>query len=249
MTVKRYTEKTMLRILFSTFFVILTALTQVSAADYFSLPPDAVNVGPVTQAKADKISADLFQLYFLEAFQKTQKPMMIQIEWEKPYFGAGVAEEDGPLIAVKIFGGMIRMPEMTEDILAAVICHEIGHVIGGAPYQDVIGAEWTSVEGQSDFFAASKCLPQYFHILQPTLTKEELKRKIELVGLGFFLIMHKYFSPLQPPVSLEKTAPEVATELNRHSYPSDQCRLDTFKAGAACLTEATCRAPVCWLPR
>lgn len=232
-----------------TLFALVFSFTQVSAADYFSIPVDAANVGPVTQAKAEKISADLIQLYFVEAFQKTQKPMMIQVLWEKPYFGAGVVEEAGPVIAVKVFGGMIRIPEMTEDILAAVMCHEIGHVIGGAPYQDILGAEWTSVEGQSDFFAASKCLPQYFQKLQPELTKEQLRQKIVLAGFGFFLISQKYATPNQVPVSLEKTAPEVATELNRRSYPSDQCRVDTFKAGAACLTEATCRAPVCWLPK
>ncbi len=244
---KRYIHR-MLKTLFM-LIVLVFSFTSASAAEYFSIPVDAANVGPVTQANAEKISADLIRLYFVEAFQKTQKPMMIQVLWEMPYFGAGVVEEAGPVIAIKVFGGMIRNPEMTEDILAAVMCHEIGHVIGGAPYQDVIDAEWTSVEGQSDFFAASKCLPRYFQMLQPRLTNVQLKQKIELAALGFFLISQKYATPDQVSVSLEKTAPEVAIELNRHSYPSDQCRLDTFKAGAACLTEATCRAPVCWLPK
>lgn len=218
------------------------------AGGYFSIPADSPQAGPVTQVAADKIAADLFAMYFAESWQKTAKPLAILVDWQSPYFGGGVQQE-GPAIHIKIFGGMVRTPEMNEDILAAVICHELGHILGGAPYQDIIGSEWTSVEGQADFFAASVCLPRYFKQLQPKTAVEDLQQKIMRAGLGLFQISQKYATPNQEAVSLERSAPEVATELNRHSYPSDQCRLDTFKAGARCLSDSTCRAPVCWLPR
>jgi hypothetical protein len=228
-------------------FTMLISLTAV-AGDYFYLPVDAVNVGPVSLEKANQVSSRLFLQHFNEVLAKTTKPLVIQLQWESPYFGGGALQDDS-LVYVRIFGGMVRTPEMTEDIYALILCHEIGHMIGGEPYQDIPGAEWTSVEGQADFFAASVCLPRYFKTLEPSLSADLIQQRIELAGLGFLQLSQKYATSNQEPVSLEKTATEVATELNRHSYPSDQCRLDTFKAGASCLTEATCRAPACWLPR
>lgn len=226
---------------------ILISLSAV-AGDYFSLPVDAANVGPVTLEKANQVSAKLFLQHFNEVLTKTSKPLVIQLQWESPYFGGG-AIQDEHFVYVRIFGGMVRTPEMTEDIYALILCHEIGHMIGGEPYQDIPGAEWTSVEGQADFFAASICLPRYFKTLEPSLSADLIQQRIDFASLGFFQLSQKYATSNQEPVSLEKNAAEVATELNRHSYPSDQCRLDTFKAGASCLTEATCRAPACWLPR
>lgn len=220
---------------------------QTFAADYFSLPVDAPNVGPVKQENAYRVAADLYLLNFNQVLQKTAKPLVIDIQWQSPYFGGG-AVQDEHTVSVRIFGGMIRTPEMTEDIFAAILCHELGHILGGEPYQDILFAEWASVEGQSDFFAASVCLPAYFRKLQPTASSRDLRSRIELAAFGFLQLSQKYATANQEPVSLANSAPEVARVLNRHSYPSDQCRLDTFKAGAACLTEATCRAPVCWLP-
>lgn len=217
------------------------------AGDFFSIPVDAPNVGPVKQENAYRVAANLYLLNFNQVLQKTTKPLVIDLQWQSPYFGGG-AVQDEHLVTVKLFGGMIRTPEMTEDILAAILCHELGHILGGEPYQDVPFAEWASVEGQSDFFAASVCLPAYFRQLQPSATPAELRSRIELAGLGFMQLSQKYATMDQTPVSLTNSAPEVAIELNRHSYPSDQCRLDTFKSGAACVTEATCRAPACWLP-
>lgn len=219
----------------------------VLAAGYFSLPVDAPNVGPVKQEQAFKVAADLYLLNFNQVLQKTTKPLVFDIQWQSPYFGGG-AVLDEHLASVRIFGGMIRTPEMTEDVLAAVLCHELGHFLGGEPYQDILFAEWASVEGQADFFAASVCLPAYFRLHQPMATPVEVRTRIEQAALGLFKMSQKYATPDQAPVSLESSAPEVATELNRKSYPTDQCRLDTFKAGASCLTEATCRAPACWLP-
>jgi hypothetical protein len=231
-------------------FLTLTLLISLSSAagDYFSLPVGAENVGPVTLEKAHRIGSYLYLQHFNEVLTKTSKPLVIQLQWDSPYFGAGAIQDDS-FVSVRVFGGMVRTPEMTEDIYALILCHELGHMIGGEPYQDIPGAEWTSVEGQADFFAASVCLPRYFKTLEPSLSVALIRQRIELAGLGFIHLSQKYATFTQEPASLEKTAPEVATVLNRRSYPGDQCRLDTFKAGARCLTEATCRAPVCWLPK
>jgi hypothetical protein len=56
-----------------------------------------------------------------------------------------------------VYGGLARHGEITPDGFALVLCHEIGHHLGGVPrYSGANG--WASNEGQSDYFAATKCL-------------------------------------------------------------------------------------------
>jgi len=238
-------------ILFLVFATMLVAVLVVRAEVFF-LPPGAAKTGTVTQQKADQVILKLFFLFYSEVYQKTGLPLILQNRWEDPYFGASASKSEIPnSIAVYARGGLVRVPEMTEDILALVLCHELGHVLGGAPYQDVPGAEWTSVEGQADFFASSRCLPSYFqNLAEGKLEPKELQRKVLETSLATVLFFQKYSLAEKEPISLEKAAPEIATSLDRIRYPSLQCRLDTFKAGASCVTEpATCKAPACWLPR
>jgi hypothetical protein len=58
-----------------------------------------------------------------------------------------------------MFGGLARHETITEDGFATVVCHEIGHHIGGAPKKSSWwGSSWASNEGQADYFGTSKCL-------------------------------------------------------------------------------------------
>ena len=74
-------------------------------------------------------------------------------DWKTPTVNAYATKKNGKSI-VKMFGGLARHPKMTEDGFALVVCHEIGHHIGGAPKK---GARWASNEGQSDYWATLKC--------------------------------------------------------------------------------------------
>ncbi len=90
------------------------------------------------------------------------------------------ASQSGKNWKVAMFGGLARHETITEDGFALVICHEIGHHIGGAPKkgetQTTGGgggwwggssstsniASWASNEGQADYFANLKCLRRVF---------------------------------------------------------------------------------------
>ena len=62
------------------------------------------------------------------------------------------AQRQGTTYLVSMFGGLARHETITEDGMALVVCHEIGHHIGGAP-KKTWGSAWASNEGQSDYFA------------------------------------------------------------------------------------------------
>lgn len=204
----------------------------------------------MTKQKADQIAADLFLLYSAEVYKKNSLPLVLENHWEDPYFGASALKEPGG-IRVFVRGGLVRVPEMTDALLALVVCHELGHALGGEPYQSAPGSEWSSVEGQADFFAASQCLPRYFQAqAKSSLSVDTLQKKILETALAAMRVLQKYSGLADKPVALEDTAPESATEISVQSYPSLQCRLDTFKAGVLCLqAKALCKAPACWWPK
>jgi len=88
------------------------------------------------------------------------------------------ASQSGNTWNVAMFGGLARHETITEDAMSLVVCHEIGHHIGGAPKKGgsirATGGgwwggstgggtiSWASNEGQADYFATLKCLRKTF---------------------------------------------------------------------------------------
>jgi len=62
-----------------------------------------------------------------------------------------------------MFGGLARHETMTPDGFATVVCHELGHHLGGVPKKfSWFGNSWASNEGQADYFGIMKCLRKMF---------------------------------------------------------------------------------------
>ena len=164
------------------------------------------------------------------------------------------AYPSGKQMNVMMYGGLARHAAITEDGFALVLCHEIGHHIGGAP-KKVRG--WASNEGQADYFATLKCLRKVFALenndaalkkvlvpLKVTLScarqfKGKLDRQICARSAMAGLSVSKLFQSLR---GLEKApnfntpdAAKVASTFDGH--PAYQCRLDTYFQGALCLVD------------
>ena len=84
------------------------------------------------------------------------------------------AQQSGKTWKISMFGGLARHETITEDGMSLVVCHEIGHHIGGAPKKGgsvstggwwgggASASSWASNEGQADYFATLKCLRKTF---------------------------------------------------------------------------------------
>jgi hypothetical protein len=149
---------------------------------------------------------------------------------------------------IQVHGGLARHPFMTKDAFTLAICHEIGHLLGGAPLRDYLT---TSTEGQADYYATHVCARKVFG-------KMEKKRK--LIRLGASLSQcDKFFDntyeqnvcyrTLFASMALAEFIKVAATErrdtdinINDNYAPkyttqlhsTAQCRLDTFVAGHFC---------------
>lgn len=88
-------------------------------------------------------------------------------------------------------GGVYRNKQMTPAIYAMMLCHEFGHVLGGAPLTtekfavstftsklQIENLKKLSAEGQADYFATNVCMPRVltqgsFALNLETLTAEQ----------------------------------------------------------------------------
>jgi hypothetical protein len=159
-------------------------------------------------------------------------------------------------VTISIFGGLVRRPEISPEAVVIVMCHELGHAYGGAPYLNV-GKKYAA-EGIADYFSANSCSKRVFaelelqgYIFQPTPFMEnacntmvdEVSREVCLRTLAGGLSIGNLIAIL-----LEKEMPDYETpdptvvDKTLISYPETaQCRVDTFYAGV--FDEPK---PACW---
>lgn len=185
-------------------------------APYFCITPEMAPNSEITQSDFYLIPAKVLSLF--------QSHIVLNAQWSSPYFGMGMSNPK----SMMILGGTTRVPGMTLHAYAAAVCHEVGHVLGGAPYQTMQGFEWSSAEGQADYFAASVCLPRYFESLG--YKKEEIADQVEKAGYELLSSLSPYSSDTknQPLERFKKEEQKTSSTLF-NNYPSIQCRYETFR--------------------
>lgn len=186
------------------------------------------------------------------------KKLLINLEWENERVNAHCTLDDYDNPVINILGGMIRHPEMTRDGLLLILCHELGHYMGGEPKKfrgRSTLRSWASVEGQADYFATSTCLPLIFNDqLETKAIYSEDEEKVEnaekrcssnecvrasLAGLAVARLFASLKTGIETPTLAKEDRYQSPVTLQTH--PNPQCRLDTFVAGAS-----SEERPLCW---
>ncbi|TDJ04058.1 MAG: hypothetical protein E2O68_08865 [Deltaproteobacteria bacterium] len=163
------------------------------------------------------------------------------------------ATKKGNNYTITIFGGYLNNPNLTFDSLSLLLCHELGHILGGAPkrHDDGGNLTWSSVEGQADFFAP-KCLISFLKsnpefdgtevfldetnvpenllfecesIYDRALCLRVLKASMDLIKVFRYNENHKGESL----PSFNNPDPTVVDTI-WEKHPNLQCRLDTYVA-------------------
>ncbi len=79
-------------------------------------------------------------------------------------------ERDGIKIhSLTIMGGLLKTNGVTQDTAVLILCHELGHGIGGAPFknENAFTEYQTSTEAQADYYSTYICAPQVWQHLHP----------------------------------------------------------------------------------
>lgn len=165
------------------------------------------------------------------------------------------AQQSGKTWSVQMFGGLARHQTITEDGLALVVCHEIGHHIGGAPKKSSAWANpWASNEGQADYWATLKCLRRVWlndnneeiiasmtipAALEAACSKQNVWNSERALCIRNGMAgdsVARLFAALRnqtEPAKFETPDAKVVAKTD-DNHPATQCRLDTYFQGSLC---------------
>lgn len=185
--------------------------------------------------------------------EKYGKKLVVTRDWQSDKVNAHATRDDDNNMIIVVRGGLARHQEMSSDGLLLMICHELGHHLGGAPkiFRGTSTLRtWSSAEGQADYFATSKCIGKIFdNDFQKSLLSfpDEVQSKIDhvceqsscarviMAALSVGRVMASLKSGTNPPEIDLKDNSIVAKTI--YTHPNPQCRFDTFVAGLNCEDE------------
>lgn len=159
------------------------------------------------------------------------------------------ASQSGSTWTVNMYGGLARRDEVTRDGFALVLCHELGHHVGGYPFYS---GSWAASEGQSDYFATLSCARELWRddletnasysatvAAYPKALCDAAWTTVEDQNLCYrTMAAGKSLADLLAALGgtvaeFENPDLTIVSETST-SHPAGQCRLDTYMAGALC---------------
>lgn len=138
------------------------------------------------------------------------------------------ATREGTTWSIVVYRGMLEHPKIDEAELGLVLCHELGHHLGGAPTAARDG--WAACEGQADYWSTLNC----FKAFRPNDDGQQVALRLT----ELYASMGHGASP-----SLE-CRDEQRPPRTQFGYPGPQCRLDTLVSGLVGGPR-----PACWFVR
>jgi hypothetical protein len=207
------------------------------------------------------ISKEMFDK-IIDAVEKIYGPiikekggnLVVERNWDDDTVNA-YAERNGDTWSVSMFGGLARHPETTPDAFAMVLCHELGHHLGGFPQYGYMS--WASTEGQADYFASLKCMRTVLEKIDnwetvkrwypaaevPQVVKDRCARghkdqqqfAICIRSAEGGLALARLLADLGgSPMPQFDTPDKSVVKKTVEGHPEAQCRLDTYFQGAVC---------------
>ena len=244
-------------ILVSAALVVLSIVPRVIVLEDGFLPQNnlkiavgALDAKGISQAQFNQVMDRMEKLYGPEIKARGGKLVLKRL-WDDPTVNAS-AQRSGNDYVLNMYGGLARHEAITQDGMALVVCHEMGHHIGGAPKYG--GNDWASNEGQADYFANLKCLRRMFADEGASFTgpkagedpgpraaceksfKSATDRATCVRGSMAGMSVTTLFRILRNQTVLPRfDTPDqtVVTEMY-DGHPDTQCRLDTYFAGSVC---------------
>jgi hypothetical protein len=192
----------------------------------FCLPPTSNSLKNNTVINAAMIESAASEFSEIaENLLPSGETLTITFESLNPGINAEILKSSaGPVI--KILGGMLKHPEMNKSALSLLLCHELGHYLGGPPLKSRNG--WSSTEGQADYFSGETCA-RHLGFSEAKLLD------------GALNLTRIYSEVTMETAPILGSCDENRVTRTHYGYPKVQCRLDTIIAGWK-----HDRRPACW---
>lgn len=185
----------------------------------FTVPTQAA----LTQQQFNSIINE-FKVFYTPLMRQEGLTLKFDANWNESKVLAGISIPKNQAV-LTISGGNARQEMMTEDAFRIILCHEMGHVLGGAPKRSP--QHWSSTEGQADYYATSKCMKM---MIPENENRDERILSAALV-LGKMNAIYNKEDPNK--ITLESKDPNRLAKTTT-LHPSAQCRMDTMVSGLIC---------------
>lgn len=217
------------------------------------IPEGAKFAGGITEEEFNNVIEKVGSVY-IPIVASMGGSLQIARKWTDGTVNAN-ASRAGSLWKVNMYGGLARHQTITSDGFALVLCHEIGHHLGGSPkVAGFLGFNrWASNEGQADYFSTLKCLRQAFlhdnneevvaKLNAPEYliaacnkswsnkTDSDICIRSGMAGASVAAL----FAALGSKPDAQFHTPDAAVVAKTNdAHPAHQCRLDTYFQGALC---------------
>ena len=205
--------------------------------------------GGITNEEFNKIMDDVTVVYAPIVASKGGT-LVFTRKWDDGTVNA-YAKRIGKTWNVTMFGGLARYAKMTSDAYTYVVCHELGHHLGGAPKYKANA--WASIEGQSDYFGGLKCMKRLWasddnvaimnqRAVDPIVAaacEKSYANSNDVAICKRLSEAGKVLGGVLAELGKEKaisfsTPSTVVVASMMESHPPAQCRLDTYFAAALC---------------
>ena len=226
-------------------------LSQMSLA--YRETQDKVDAGNISKKEFLRI-IDRVKKIYVPIFKDLDMNFKIEHLWEDKQQNA-FAGMSGSDRFILLYGGYARQKLMTPDAYLSIVCHEIGHHLGGFPKK--MNSTWSSSEGQADYFSTLKCMKEVLEsdsenssVADSLDLPEQIKLQCRLqfsdedqysiclrsskASEDYGKVIANILVPgSEKYISLTTPATELAFVTNLR-HPSAQCRADTKFQGALC---------------
>lgn len=217
--------------------------------------PGVVSIGPANMDEAEfRAIITGIEKHYGPVTKLHGGNLRFNANWKNEKLNAAASQSGGNW-NVEITGGLARHPELSKDGFALIACHELGHHLGGFPYdaRGGFGGIWAASEGQSDYFSTQICarklwkddleLNATYRVSAPEFVRRgcdvvwstepeqdlcyRISMGVESMTRTMAILMKKEIPKFETP------DPAVVSKTNP-SHPAVQCRLDTAWAGSLC---------------
>jgi len=233
--------------------VFFSVVATSARASFF--PPNTLHLEPtqgassITEARFKEIIDEVVTVYG-PIVESHGAKLKVNYLWSDTTVNAS-AEQEGTTWIVNMYGGLARRPEITDDGFSAVVCHELGHHLGGFYYYG--DNDWASSEGQSDYFATHSCLREIWKHTDslnagyrtklspfgvagcdrawPGQADRNLCYRVAASGESLANLLAALGRGKAPRID---TPDRSEVSRSNTAHPEAQCRLDTYFAGSIC---------------
>lgn len=204
-----------------TLILILSTSSSFASFKNFDYKSNRTTKYPVISKRVFQRTVEKMGEEFSYLADSFNEKLLTYASWIDPTYDQALARR-WDSAQVLVYRGMAHRRELNRDALALVVCHELGHLYAGHPLKNE--NDFIAAEGQADYFATKHCIRKALVIFDEKNIEE---RAIEASkAVGEFLANnwgHKH-----PRID---TPDESVVEATNLSYPTPQCRFDTYMAG------------------